>query len=134
MSVYDANEIVETVLKIPTENRATVVLIDEVQFLETALTAVIRLLAEGIDVYVAGLSSDMNQQGWPAVMALIPRATHIHMLKACCSKCSSMTATFSSRVVPLEKHNKTNVSLGGTGVYEARCSRCFTKPEEDVDL
>ncbi|AFK03557.1 Thymidine kinase [Emticicia oligotrophica DSM 17448] len=98
-----------------------VVGIDEAQFFDNGIIAVVNKLAEnGKRVIVAGL--DMDSRGipfgpMPALMSIAEYVTKVH---AICVVCGDI-ANYSYRKVP----NEQQVMLGESDSYEARCRKCF---------
>lgn len=98
--------------------------IDEAQFFDDGLVEVCNKLAEtGKRVIVAGL--DMDFQGkpfgpMPHLMAIAEYVTKVH---AICMVCGSL-ASYSHR----KTNNNSQVMLGETESYEARCRKCMQLP------
>ena len=98
--------------------------IDEAQFFDEGLVEVCNKLAEtGKRVIVAGL--DMDFQGkpfgpMPHLMAIAEYVTKVH---AICVVCGQL-ASFSYR----KTKNSSQVMLGETESYEARCRKCMQLP------
>ena len=98
-----------------------VVGIDEGQFFDSSLVDVCQQLANsGIRVIVAGLDMDYLGRPFgpmPDLMATAEYVTKVHAVCVCCGE----IATYSYRVVA----NESQVMLGETDSYEARCRPCF---------
>lgn len=98
--------------------------IDEAQFFDDGLVEVCNKLAEtGKRVIVAGL--DMDFQGkpfgpMPHLMAIAEYVTKVH---AICMVCGQL-ASYSYR----KTNNSSQVMLGETESYEARCRKCMQLP------
>ena len=98
-----------------------VVGIDEGQFFDSSLVDVCQQLANsGIRVIVAGLDMDYLGRPFgpmPDLLATAEYVTKVHAVCVCCGE----IATYSYRVVA----NESQVMLGETDSYEARCRPCF---------
>lgn len=103
--------------------RADVILIDEVQFIEPHLIEDIIELANEKIVIVAGLDLDHAQQAFKVVEALMPHADEVIKVKGFCA-CGNET-----RYSLLKEHieTKEQVHLGADETYEAVCRACFKK-------
>lgn len=108
---------------------------DEVQFMSPDIVGVLEGLANsGVRVVVAGL--DLDSEGIPfgPIGSLLARADTVTKLTAVCTAplpegvLCGKPATKSFRLP--ESSNGNQVQVGSLGVYEARCRRCWAKPEE----
>ena len=114
--VKDANEIM---LKV--EPRTEVVGVDEAQFLgEGVLEACTKLADLGKRVIVAGLDTDFMGRPFEPMPRLLAVAEEITKLLAICVRCGN-PAVHTQRLVASEEL----IVVGATGMYEARCRRCF---------
>ena len=105
---------------------AQVVGIDEGQFLGATLPAVVDRLAEaGKRVIVAGLDQDYRGQPFEPMPQLLAIAEYITKTLAICVVCGA-PASRTQRTRP----ESGRVVVGGAGLYEARCRRCHTIPDE----
>ena len=105
---------------------AQVVGIDEGQFLGSDLPAVVDRLAEsGKRVIVAGLDQDYRGQPFEPMPQLLAIAEYITKTLAICVVCGA-PASRTQRTRP----EGGRVVVGGAGLYEARCRRCHTVPDE----
>ena len=105
---------------------AQVVGIDEGQFLGSDLPAVVDRLAEsGKRVIVAGLDQDYRGQPFEPMPQLLAIAEYITKTLAICVVCGA-PASRTQRTRP----ESGRVVVGGAGLYEARCRRCHTVPDE----
>jgi len=105
---------------------AQVVGIDEGQFLGPDLPAVVDRLAEaGKRVIVAGLDQDYRGQPFEPMPHLLAIAEYITKTLAICVVCGA-PASRTQRTRP----ESGRVVVGGAGLYEARCRRCHTVPDE----
>jgi thymidine kinase len=102
-----------------------VVGIDEAQFFDESLVDVCRQLADGgTRVLVAGLDMDFRGRPFgpmPALLATAEFVTKVHAVCVCCGE----LAAYSYRTVP----SASQVLLGETESYEARCRPCFLAGE-----
>lgn len=110
----------------PLADEAQVIGIDEGQFLGTDLPRVADRLAEaGKRVIVAGLDQDYRGQPFEPMPQLLAIAEYITKTLAICVVCGA-PASRTQRTRP--EHGR--VVVGGAGLYEARCRRCHTIPDE----
>jgi thymidine kinase len=132
---YAVNEIVShSGLEIPSDNvaragevlqkvqpRTEVVGIDEAQFLGDELVDVCTQLANsGKRVIVAGLDTDYRGRPFEPMPRLLAIAEEITKLLAICVRCGN-PAVHTQRLVESEEL----IVVGASGMYEARCRRCF---------
>jgi thymidine kinase len=98
-----------------------VVGIDEAQFFDNELVAIVNELAErGLRVIVAGLDQDYTGKPWEPMPQLLAVAEYITKTHAICMKCGQ-PANYTQRTFESEER----VAVGGEGMYEARCRQCF---------
>ena len=101
--------------------RTEVVGIDEAQFLgEGIVDACSRLAELGKRVIVAGLDTDFMGRPFEPMPRLLAVAEEITKLLAICMRCGN-PAVHTQRLVASEEL----IVVGATGMYEARCRRCF---------
>jgi thymidine kinase len=104
-----------------------VVGIDEGQFFDTALVDVVNELAgRGLRVIIAGLDQDYTGKPFEPMPQLLAIAEYITKTHAICMKCGQ-AANYSQRIFKSEER----VAVGASGMYEARCRRCFV-PHADA--
>ena len=104
-----------------------VVGIDEAQFFDNDLIAIVNDLAErGVRVIVAGLDQDYTGKPWEPMPQLLAIAEYITKTHAICVKCGQ-PANYSQRIFESEER----VAVGATGMYEARCRQGFV-PHADA--
>ena len=104
-----------------------VVGIDEGQFFDNDLVRVANELAQrGVRVIVAGLDQDYTGRPWEPMPQLLAIAEYITKTHAICMKCGQ-SANYTQRTFDSEER----VAVGGEGMYEARCRRCFV-PHADA--
>ena len=101
--------------------RTQVVGIDEANFMGPALVEVAERLADsGKQVIIAGLDTDYLGRPFPPIPELLARAESITKTLAICMRCGN-PAKHTQRLVESEDL----IVVGATGMYEARCRRCF---------
>jgi len=105
--------------------QADVVCIEELQFFEDALDAILILVNKRHKkVIAAGLIADYTCQPFGDVCKLIPHSDDIQHVKALCAKCNDGTvALFTQRVSP----HKDQVAVGAKSMYQAVCRKHFTE-------
>jgi thymidine kinase len=109
------------------EPETQVVGIDEGQFFDSGLVAVVNELADsGKRVIVAGLDQDYTGKPFEPMPQLLSIAEFITKTHAICVKCGS-TANYSQRTVESDER----VEVGASDKYEARCRKCFV-PHSDA--
>jgi thymidine kinase len=104
-----------------------VVGIDEGQFFDSELVSVANELAQrGVRVIIAGLDQDYTGKPWEPMPQLLAIAEYITKTHAICMKCGQ-PANYTQRTFESEER----VAVGGEGMYEARCRKCFV-PHADA--
>src|SRR5918912_2675493 len=104
-----------------------VVGIDEGQFFDNELVNVANELARrGMRVIIAGLDQDYTGKPWEPMPQLLAVAEYITKTHAICVRCGQ-PANYSQRTFESEER----VAVGASGMYEARCRRCFV-PHADT--
>jgi len=104
-----------------------VVGIDEGQFFDNELVSVANELAQrGVRVIIAGLDQDYTGKPWEPMPQLLAIAEYITKTHAICMKCGQ-AANYTQRTFESEER----VAVGGEGMYEARCRKCFV-PHADA--
>lgn len=105
---------------------AQVVGIDEAQFFTAELVGVAEKLAnDGKRVIVAGLDQDYRGEPFQPIPQLLAVAEYITKTLAICMVCGNPA----DRTQRITRHHE-RVVVGGHGIYEARCRKCFKSPEE----
>lgn len=100
--------------------------IDEAQFFDMELTAVVRKLANrGARVIIAGLDMDFRGQPFGPMPQLLAMAEFVTKVHAICQVCGSL-ANYSYRLTP----ERSTVVLGEQETYEPRCRKCFFHDQE----
>ncbi len=110
--------------------RTEVVGIDEAHFFSPDLVEVAQRLADaGKQVIIAGLDTDYMGRPFAPVPELLCVAESITKLLAICMRCGA-AAKHTQRLVESEDL----LVVGATGMYEARCRRCFEAgiPKQEV--
>lgn len=103
-----------------------VILVDEIQFFHDALPFVKKACSDGKTVVCAGLSGDYNRKPFPVVSNLLCEADEIVHMKAICNKCCNDSAIFTKLIVqPASDDQSSQILIGGTNMYEARCRGCI---------
>ncbi len=124
VAVEKSSEILEL-----TDARSDVVGIDEAQFFDAGVVEVVDRLANlGKRVIVAGLDQDYLGRPFDPMPALMAAAEEVMKTRAICVRCGS-PASRTQRLVASEER----VVVGASGVYEARCRRCFEPRIAPVD-
>lgn len=101
--------------------RTQVVGVDEPNFLGTELIDVANRLADsGKQVIIAGLDTDFMGRPFPPIPELLAQAESITKTLAICMRCGN-PAKHTQRLVESEDL----IVVGASGMYEARCRRCF---------
>jgi len=130
----DTNIVSHSEMKIPSENVGSsaellarvhpdtdVVGVDEGQFFDAGLPAVLTQLADGGKrVIVAGLDQDYLGRPFEPMPQLLAIAEYITKTLAICMVCGG-PANHTQRLV----QSSERVLVGATGTYEARCRHCF---------
>jgi len=115
-NVMKASEIMDKV-----QPRTEVIGIDEAQFLGDEVVDVCTKLANlGKRVIVTGLDTDFRGRPFEPMPRLLAIAEEITKLLAICMRCGN-PAVHTQRLVESEEL----VVVGASGMYEARCRRCF---------
>jgi thymidine kinase len=98
-----------------------VVGIDEVQFFDLGIVAVLTALADrGVRVVVAGLDQDFRRQPFGPMPAILAIAEYVDKIHAVCVQCGG-PASYSFRIAG----GGEQVLVGDTEAYEARCRGCY---------
>jgi thymidine kinase len=125
---------VESAGEIPAliQKGTTVVALDEAQFFDAAVIAVVQQLADrGLRVIVAGLDMDFRGEPFGAMPALMAQAELVDKLHAICMVCGE-AATRTQRLIngrPAHYHDPV-VVVGASEMYEARCRHHHDVPRD----
>jgi thymidine kinase len=105
---------------------ASLVALDEAQFLTEELAQAVTRLAENQAVLAAALDLDFAGRPFPATQVLHEAARTIRPLRSTCTRCGS-EATMTQRLVngSPAAFSDSVVLLGGPGLYEPRCAACW---------
>lgn len=105
-----------------------VVFLDEVQFFDPEIWRAVNSLAiSGVNVFVAGLSTDFMGQPFEASARVAMIADRIDKLTAVCVKCGEDAVWTQMVVNGIEVTDGERVQVGGSEMYESRCRRCFVR-------
>lgn len=108
-------------LKEALELGVQVVGVDEAQFFDAELVAVVSDLADrGVRVIVAGLDADYLRRPFGPMPAILSVAEFVDKMHAICVRCGA-PAQFSQRVAG----GGDQLQVGDAEAYEARCRRCY---------
>jgi thymidine kinase len=103
------------------ESDTEVVGIDEGQFFDQELVAVVNELADkGKRVVIAGLDMDYLGRPFEPMPLLMAIAEDVTKARAVCMQCGS-PATYTQRLIA----SRERVVVGASDAYEARCRACF---------
>ena len=112
-----------------TDARSEVIGVDEAQFFDAGIVDVVNRLADlGKRVVVAGLDQDYLGRPFDPMPALMAAAEEVTKTRAICMRCGA-AASRTQRLIASEER----VVVGATGLYEARCRRCFEPGIASVD-
>src|SRR6266852_2225147 len=110
--------------------RTEVIGIDEAQFLgEAIVPLVVRLADMGKRVLIAGLDTDYLGRPFHPMPELLAVADEITKTLAICMQCGN-PAKHTQRLIASDDL----IVVGATGMYEARCRRCFEPNLAAVEL
>ena len=103
------------------DDRTEVVAVDEGQFFDAGLPAVVNALADrGVRVIVAGLDQDYTGKPFDPMPQILAVAEYVDKFLAICMQCGA-PANRTQRLTG----STDRVVVGGPEEYEARCRRCF---------
>ncbi len=113
--------------------RTEVVGVDEANFMGPDLIEIAQTLADsGKQVIIAGLDTDYMGRPFPPIPELLALAESITKTLAICVRCGN-PAKHTQRLVELNDL----IVVGASGMYEARCRRCFeagVPRQEELDF
>lgn len=118
--IQQASEILEKL-----DKKATVVAIDEAQFFDEEIIAIVQKLADnGLRVIVAGLDTDFRGEPFGPMPVLMAKAERVDKLHAICMVCGE-PASRTQRLVNGQpaRYDDPVVIVGASELYEARCRR-----------
>ncbi len=121
---YDAQPI-ESITEIPAllKDEVTLVAIDEAQFFEKEIVAVVQeLVDQGLRVIVGGLDMDFRGEPFGEMPVLLAQAEIVDKLHAICMVCGE-EATRTQRLVDGKPahYDDPIIIVGASEMYEARC-------------
>lgn len=107
-----------------------VIVIDEVQFFDSAIVKVCRNLANrGMRVIAAGLDLDFRGEPFGPMPFLLAEAENVVKLSAVCMSCGGEAhftqRLFDGKPVPYKSEQ---ILVGGQDFYEPRCRECHEVP------
>jgi thymidine kinase len=111
---------------------ATVVGIDEAQFLDDGILEVVdELIEKGIRVIVAGLDTDFRAEPFGCMPVLMANAERVEKLQAICMVCGE-PASRTQRLVNGKpaRYSDPIVIVGAAEMYEARCRAHHEVPRD----
>jgi thymidine kinase len=121
----------QEVADIADEHRPHVLGIEEAQFFDDELIAVVRrLVGYGVRVICAGLDLDAMERPFGPMPDLICVAESVDKIAAVCMVCGA-DAHRSQLLVdgrPAQYNEYAVINVGGAERYEARCRQCFVLP------
>jgi len=112
-----------------------VVAIDEAQFLDVGVVALVTSLANrGLRVIVAGTDTDFRGEPFGAMPQLLTVAEVVDKLHAICMVCGN-PASRNQRLIGGKpaRYDSPTIMVGSTESYEARCRACHSVPRRDED-
>ena len=113
------------------ESDTTVVAIDEAQFFDPEIVALVRQLADrGLRVIVAGLDTDFRGEPFGPIPVLMALAEQVDKLQAICMVCGEPASRTQRLVngVPA-RYDDPIVIVGAAELYEARCREHHVVPK-----
>lgn len=99
--------------------------IDEGQFFLNLAENVNNWATNGKHIIVAGLDATSELIPFEEIIQLIPFCEEVIKLNAVCTKCGSDFGAF-TKFIGQQKKDK--ILVGGKGLYEARCRKCWHLP------
>ncbi len=113
---------------------AQVIAIDEAQFLDNGVIALVTSLAgRGRRVILAGTDTDFRGEPFGPMPSLMAIAEVVDKLHAICVLCGG-PASRNQRLIGGQPapYDSPTIMVGGTESYEARCRMCFSIPRKDA--
>ncbi|HUQ48005.1 MAG TPA: thymidine kinase [Gemmatimonadaceae bacterium] len=113
---------------------AQVIAIDEAQFLDRGIIALVTSLAgRGRRVILAGTDTDFRGEPFGPMPDLMAIAEVVDKLHAICVLCGN-PASRNQRLIEGQPapYDSPTIMVGSTEAYEARCRMCFSMPRKDA--
>ncbi|MDD7764315.1 MAG: thymidine kinase [Peptoniphilaceae bacterium] len=111
-------------------SKATVIGIDEVQFIKGEIKDIVKILdtflENGFTIVVAGLDMDFKSEPFEIVKEIMPRVDYLYKHHAVCANCGA-DAWVSYR----KTQEGERIKLGAAESYEPLCRRCFYEKESE---
>ena len=118
--VKNAQEIIELA------QDSEVIGVDEAQFFDDSLVSVCKSLAsEKKRVIIAGLDTDFRGNPFGPMPLLMCEADFLDKLRAICMICGNPASCTQRKT-----KQTTQIVVGETDIYEARCRNCFQPPKD----
>lgn len=107
----------------------TIVGIDEVQFFDEKVIAVIDNLvnSRNVPVVAAGLDLDFKEMPWKVTSTLMSLADNLIKERAVCKICGNDASRSQRLVSGAPVTTGSVIQVGGQESYEARCRHCFVR-------
>jgi thymidine kinase len=115
------------------DDEASVVAIDEAQFLDDGIVRICDTLADrGVRVIVAGTDMDFRGEPFGPMPHLLAMAELVDKLHAICVRCGE-PASRNQRLIDGRPaaYDSPTIMIGGSEAYEARCRHCHEVPRVD---
>jgi thymidine kinase len=112
-----------------------VVAIDEAQFLDDSVVALVTALANrGVRVILAGTDNDFRGEPFGPMPRLLAVAEVVDKLHAICVVCGN-PASRNQRLIAGKpaRYDSPTIMVGSAEAYEARCRACHSVPRRDED-
>lgn len=120
--VADSRELMQKL-----HHRTEVIGIDEAQFFDEGIVAVVNTLADmGKRVIVAGLDKDFMGRPFDPMPHIMAIAEDVTKAEAICMQCGN-PAFYTQRLIDSSER----IVVGAADAYEARCRRCFDPPQPE---
>lgn len=120
--LFDATKPADILKKIAELGNLSQAIIDEIQFCASdILTVLEKLLAQGLNVIVAGLDMDSERNGFGSMPEIIKMANEVVYLTATCDGCGGEATLTYSKV-----KKEGVVAVGAGDLYGASCANCYS--------
>jgi thymidine kinase len=109
------------------------VLIDEIQFFEPALSVALKALRDqGVEIVAVGLDRDFRREEFETTAQLVRDASSVVRLIGTCSRCGG-EASLTQRLIggTPARLDAPRLLVGDAGLYEPRCERCWVEERSD---